>query len=104
MKKAAPTNVIVLDRSYLEATGIDRILQQTDFEVKTEHYLEAEPLHQRLKQGFISVVFIDTSTLNGELENVTRAVKKRQPHTYVIWLSPEEDELMTFDAICACAD
>jgi len=98
------TRVAVLDNSYLEATGIDRILQSAVFDVKTEHFFEAAPLLKHLEETSITVLFIDTGSLNGELEEVTRRIKAKQPETYVVWLSPGDDELLAFDAINAHAD
>jgi len=98
------TKVAILDDSYLEATGIDRILQNADFDVETEHFLETRVLLERLEKEELHVLLIDASSLNGELEDFTRLVKAKLPQTYIIWLSPSDDELLAFDAINAHAD
>ena len=98
------TKVAVLDSSYLEATGIARILQNADFAVETEHFLETQVLLSRSKEDPFHVLLIDTNSLNGELEDFTRLVKARLPQTYVVWLAPTNDQLMAFDAINAHAD
>jgi two-component system nitrate/nitrite response regulator NarL len=98
------TQVAVLDNSYLEATGIDRILQSADFDVKTEHFFKVDALMDRIEETKFKVLFVDTTSLNGELEEITRHIKAKQSELCIIWLSPGEDELLAFDAINAHAD
>ncbi len=98
------TKVAVLDSSYLEATGIARILQNADFAVETEHFLDTQVLLSRSKEDRFHVLLIDTNSLNGELEDFSRLVKARLPQTYVVWLAPQNDQLLAFDSINAHAD
>ena len=98
------TKVAVLDNSYLEATGIDRILQGADFDVVTEHFMETGMMLSRLDDADLNVLLIDANSLKDELEEFTRFVKAKLPKTYIVWLSACDDELLAFDAINAHAD
>jgi len=97
-------NVCIIDKSYLEATGIDRILKNEGCEVKTEHHLNPEALKSRIAKTPIDVMLIDTTTVGKGIEAFTKIVKERRPEPTVVWLMPEQDIPTEYDAICAGAD
>ncbi len=94
----------ILNKSYLEASGIEQILTDADHAVITRHFAGADVWFAQSGERDFDVLFLDTGTLDGGLELFTRQLKKERPHTYIVWLSSEINPSLEFDAICAAAD